>query len=388
MIVGVKDGCKMAGMMVMSCCAVFVCTLFLNYHLDITGLEDQITTEYTRIFYEAQVSSGKVVCAVSGGCLLLTTLVMLCSYIRHYIDVHGRELGILKALGYSRMRISGGFWVMGLGVLFGAGAGFLMSFAIMPYFYRVQNQENILPEITVHVHPILGFALVLLPALFFSLMAVGYGYLRLGRPVLELLKGREAEFRKSRKEKQKSMHPKAETEYPFLQELRRSTVRSRTSLLFFIGFAAFCYSSMVQMSVSMEELASRFMSVMILGIGLLLACVTLFLAITTVINANQKTIAMMRVFGYSFREIGKAVLGGYRPMAWVGFFLGTGYQYGLLKVMVTVVFGDVADVPEYGFDVGAFVIALLSFGMLYELVMMWYSRRIRKMSLKGVMEGE
>lgn len=388
MIVGVKDCFKMAGMMVISCCAVFVCTLFLNYHLDIAGVDSQITSEYARIFYQAQVSSGKVVCLVSGGCLLATTLVMLSFYIRHYIESHGKELGILKALGYSRIQISRGFWVMGLGVLIGAVAGFLFSFAIMPYFYQVQNKEKILPEFTVHFHPILAVLLVLFPALFFSLMAVGYGYLRLGRPVLDLLKGRKIESRKNQRGGQRGSRFKTEKERPFLQEVRRSTVHSRGSLVFFIGFSSFCFSSMVQMSFSMEELASRLMSVMILMIGLILACVTLFLAVTTVINANQKTIAMMGVFGYSFREIGGAVLGGYRPVAWIGFFLGTGYQYGLLKTVVTVVFGDVANVPEYGFDVGAFVIALVAFGALYELIMAGYARRIRKTPLKGVMEGE
>jgi len=378
----------MVGMTVISCCAVFVCTLFLNYHLDIAGLDSQITSEYARIFYQAQVLSGKVVCIVSGGCLLVTTMVMLGFYIRHYIEVHGRELGILKALGYSRMRIAGGFWVMGLGVLLGAGAGFLLSFAIMPYFYQVQNQEKVLPEYTVHFHPILAALLVLLPALFFSLLAMGYGYLRLGRPVLDLLKGRAGESGKTQKDEESRKHSKPEKERSFLQEVRRSTVRSRSSLIFFIGFAAFCYASMMQMSFSMDELASRLMSVMVLTIGLILACVTLFLAITTVIHGNQKTIAMMRVFGYSFREMKGAVLGGYRPVAWIGFFLGTGYQYGLLKTVVTVVFEDVAGVPEYGFDVGAFVIALVSFGILYELIMAGYSGRIRKMPLKAIMEGE
>ena len=42
----------------------------------------------------------------------------------------------------------------------------------------------------------------------------------------------------------------------FLQDLRQSTARSRISLLFFIGFASFCYSSMMQMTFGMKELAS------------------------------------------------------------------------------------------------------------------------------------
>ena len=45
------------------------------------------------------------------------------------------------------------------------------------------------------------------------------------------------------------------------------------------------------------------MGVMMLVIGLVLAFTTLFLAITTVINGNTKTIAMMRVFGYSQKNV-------------------------------------------------------------------------------------
>ena len=57
-------------------------------------------------FYNAQVSTAKVVCLVSGGCLLLTAIVMLLFYIKHYIDTHKKELGILKALGYSNIKIA------------------------------------------------------------------------------------------------------------------------------------------------------------------------------------------------------------------------------------------------------------------------------------------
>ena len=61
--------------------------------------------ELTMVFYNAQVSTAKVVCLVSGGCLLITSVVMLMFYIKHYIDTHKKELGILKALGYSNEKV-------------------------------------------------------------------------------------------------------------------------------------------------------------------------------------------------------------------------------------------------------------------------------------------
>ena len=174
-------------------------------------------------------------------------------------------------------------------------------------------------------------------------------------------------------------------EQPFLKELRRSTLGSSPVLVFFIGFAAFCYSSMMQMSFSMDELASEFFSTMMVVIGIVLACVSLFLAITAVINGNTKTIAMLRVFGYPAKACNSSILGGYRPAAYIGFAVGTLYQYLLLKIVVTAIFADVDIVPEYHFDFKALGIVFVSFVLLYELVMWRYGEKLKKVSLKEVM---
>ncbi|MDE6149453.1 MAG: ABC transporter permease, partial [Ruminococcus sp.] len=101
MVVGIKDAVKLIGISVIACCAVFVCTMFLNFYSDILLIKDKILSEQAMMFYNAQVSTVKVVCSVSGGCLLITSVVMLLFYIKHYIDTHKKELGILKAMGYS-----------------------------------------------------------------------------------------------------------------------------------------------------------------------------------------------------------------------------------------------------------------------------------------------
>ena len=142
---------------------------------------------------------------------------------------------------------------------------------------------------------------------------------------------------------------------------------------------------MTQMSAGMKDLGSVMMGAMMLLIGLVLACTTLFLAITTVINGNKKTIAMMRVFGYSQRECCQAILGGYRPVSYVGFALGTVYQYALLRIMVDLVFRDVEQIPVYRFDVPAMLLSLAAFIVIYELVMLLYSRRIGRISVKEIM---
>ena len=48
--------------------------MFLNFYFDVRLIESEITSELSMIFYNAQVSTAKVVCLVSGG-LVLSILV-------------------------------------------------------------------------------------------------------------------------------------------------------------------------------------------------------------------------------------------------------------------------------------------------------------------------
>ncbi len=386
MVISLKDSLKLLGIFIMSCCAVTVCAMFLNYNMDLAELEPQISDGMVRVFYDAQVMTGKVVIAVCGGCLLVTTVILLFFYIRNYINTHKKELGILKALGYSNFKIAGSFWVFGLSVLVGTAAGYGIALTLMPGFYRVQNKEKILPEFSIHFHPLPALCLTVLPAALFALLSVLYSYRKLKTPVLELLREKTTvRVRKKREGKKAGKELPAQKELPFLSELKRSTLGASPALVFFIGFAAFCYSSMMQMAFSMDDLASVFMAAMMIIIGIVLACTSLFLAITSVVNGNKKTIAMLRVFGYSEKACSSSILGGYRPVAYIGFVIGTIYQYMLLKIMVTIVFADVDIVPEYHFDFKAFGIVLVSFAILYELVMWRYTEKLKKVSIKEVM---
>ena len=378
MVVGIKDAAKLLGISIISCCAVLVCTMFLNYYMDIVSIKEQITMPQIMVFYEAQVSTAKVVCMVSGGCLLMTSVIMLIFYIKHYIDTHKKELGILKALGYSPLRIAKSFYVFGSSIFIGTITGFCGAFLIMPTFYNVQNKDKILPEITVQFHPILLVYMVAAPTAAFSLLAVFYVFRRMKNPVLALLKDNVQTSSKPRKKP-------AEDEGSFTDDLRKSTLKSKKTLAFFIVFASLCFSCMTQMSASMKDLSSFMMGAMIMLIGLVLSFTTLFLAITTVINGNTKTIAMMRVFGYSQKECCRALLGGYRPLSYIGFAIGTVYQYALLRIMVDIVFKDFEGIPEYKFDFPVMFLSLAAFILIYETVMHIYSGKIKDISIKEIM---
>lgn len=135
----------------------------------------------------------------------------------------------------------------------------------------------------------------------------------------------------------------------------------------------------------MKDLSSFMIGAMIMLIGLFLSFTTLFLAITTVINGNTKTIAIMRVFGYSQKECCRALLGGYRPLSYIGFAIGTVYQYALLRIMVDIVFKDFEGMPEYKFDFPVMFLSLAAFILIYETIMHIYSGKIKDISIKEIM---
>lgn len=377
MIIGIKDLTKLFAITIVTCCAVFVCALFLNYNIDIVGIEDEITTIQGMVLYDAQVASGKVVIGVAGGCLVATTIILLIFYVKNYIDSHGKELGILKALGYTGFKIAKHFWVFGISVFIGSAFGFAGASCYMPTFYEVQNAEGLLPQMLPQFHPLLCFSLLILPAVFFALLSVMYAFFKLKKPVIALLK----EIQKIKVNGSK----KETKERPFLQDLKSNTLKSRKILVFFVGFSAFCFSAMTQMSISMNDLASESFSWMILSIGLILAFMTLLMSLTSVIKANTKTIAMMKVFGYSEKECSASILGGYRPVSYIGFAAGTLYQYILLRIMVDIVFANYENMPAYGFDFKTMVITLLLFIAVYEVILYSYSRKIGKQSVKEIM---
>lgn len=377
MVIGIKDLAKLFAITIVSCCAVFVCSLFLNYNIDVVGIKDEITTPQGMIMYDSQVASGKVVVGVSGGCLVVTTVIMLIFYVKNYIDSHGKELGILKALGYSRFHVAKHFWIFGMSVLIGSVLGYIGAFVYMPTFYEVQNNKGLFPQMSPQLHLLLAFSLIILPTVFFMLLAVLYAFFKMKSPVISLLKEvQKVKVKISNDEKK---------EFPFLMDLRKNTLRSRRILVFFVGFSAFCFSAMTQMSMSMDDLASESFSWMIISIGLILAFMTLLMSLTSVVKANTKTIAMMKVFGYSEKECSHSILGCYRPVSYIGFAIGTAYQYFLLRIMVDVVFADFENMSEYGFDYKALAISLVTFVAAYEFILYFYSRKIGKLPVKSIM---
>ena len=376
MIVGIKDGFKLVGMIVVSFCAVFVCTFFLNFYVDALAIADAVPSG-SQPLYDAQLATARLVCAIAGGFLGVIAIVTLVFYIKLFIDGNAKRFGLLKAMGYSCGRISLALWVFGLAVFVGSGLGCCAGYAAMPVVYDGLTIDGLV--VSIGFHAWLPLSLVLAPTVCFCAFACGYARLALRRNTVAMLKGGQKALRAKKV---------ADGGPSFLIDMRRGVLRGKRSAVFFVAFSCFCFSAMVQMGVSMRDFSSVTMGVMILVIGVVLSVTAMFMAVTTVVVGNARNIALMRAFGYSQSERAAAVLAGYVPFACIGFAVGTVYQYGLLRIMVDIVFADIKNALEYSFDVPVFFGTLAVFVVAYMSAMLFYVRKINKISVKSAMLDE
>ena len=94
-----KDIRKLVASVSLGLVRFFVANLFLNFYLDIEQLEISKTNPMIQTYYDAQVSLSWMVAMVSGVVLSLTSVLLMCFYIKQFVDDHKEQLGILKALG-------------------------------------------------------------------------------------------------------------------------------------------------------------------------------------------------------------------------------------------------------------------------------------------------
>ena len=87
----VKDIRKLVVVSIIGACAVFVANLFLNFYLDIEQLEISKTNPMMQTYYDAQVSLSWMVAMVSGVVLSLTSVLLMCFYIKQFVDDHREQ---------------------------------------------------------------------------------------------------------------------------------------------------------------------------------------------------------------------------------------------------------------------------------------------------------
>lgn len=375
MIISLKSAFKLVGISIVCFCAVFVCTFFLNFYLDVLPLRDEIAEPMLPL-YEAQLATAEMCCSVTGGVLALIALIMIVFYVKIYVHEHSKELGTLKALGYSANRLALHFLIFGLSAFIGCTTGYGLGHIMMPSIYDWLTIDGLSVEI--HYHTLLLFALVIAPTVLFSLTAYICAYVQLKKPALVIIKGEN-------KQRNKSKHTAQQQNGSFLKNISIKTVTNNKLLTFFTAFSCFCFSAMVQMGASMQSLVDGTMGWMILAIGLVLAITSIFMALTSLIKKTSKSIAMMKTFGYPLTQCVLSVFVGFVPFALIGFAIGTVYQYGLLTLMVNIIFKDVGEVPDYTFNVKALFITLAAFIACYAAITALYTAKINKVSVKEIM---
>lgn len=380
----IKDLYRLVVVSIISFCAVFVTNLFLNFYLDIRLLDQTNWLPEIQAAYDAQVAISWLIASVSGAVLSLTSILLLFFYIRQFIDQHKPELGILKAMGYKNWEITRKFWTFSLPVGLGTAVGYLSSFTMMPHFYQLRNQSGVLPEITIMQHWSLFLFLVVLPTLAFSGLAILYAIYYLRLPALDLLK----RVSSSQKLPKRKAGKKIRKDRPFLKDFSASLLWSRKLLIFFVIFGSMCFSAMIQLSFGMKELTDETIQIMMMSIGTVLSVAILYLSLGVLLQENQETLAIMKVFGYSRNECHKSLFAPYRFLAFLGFVLGTGYQYGIMQLLLRLMEKSIAQKVDYDFDFGVCLITLLVFTLVYESFIYLSSRKLDQLTIKQVMLGE
>ena len=97
----VKDIRKLVVVSIIGACAVFVANLFLNFYLDIEQLEISKINPMIQTTMMPRFRFPGWWPWFSGVVLSLTSVLLMCFYIKQFVDDHKEQLGILKALGYS-----------------------------------------------------------------------------------------------------------------------------------------------------------------------------------------------------------------------------------------------------------------------------------------------
>ena len=378
MIVQLKDLRKAIAVVIVSFCAVFITILFSNLYLDLKGLDITEFNIMQKKFYDAQLIVSKFVVIITGTVLSISAAVMLIFYIKQFIDDSKHKIGILKAQGYSNNFIASKFSVFGFLVFLGSLLGYGSSHLFMPKFYESRNTDNILSELTMNFHPQLLLIMVILPSLLFLVISIVYVLFSLNVPTINLLKQINSTNKKIRKRRFRQYKN-------FFKELRATVLFSNKTLLFFVIFAALSFSSMIQMAFGMRDFVDGTIRIMMMVIGVILSLSILLISLEVIASSNIKNISILNIMGFSKSECSKIVLSGYRVVAYIGFAVGTVYQYFLIRALLKVLSKKLDSETTYNFDLISVIGSFIAFVLIYEIFILYYSNKIKDLNVKKIM---
>ena len=149
-----------------------------------------------------------------------------------------------------------------------------------------------------------------------------------------------------------------------------------------------CFAAMVQLSFGLRDYTDDIIQTMMIMIGLILSFSILFLSLGIVVSESRETLALMKAFGYTDRECQSHILTPYRFWAYIGFALGTAYQYGIMEILIGVIKDTVPGKIEHHFDGNVCFWTLLGFAVVYESLFYLSNRKLQKQTIKEVLLAE
>ncbi|MCL2234700.1 MAG: hypothetical protein FWC11_02715 [Firmicutes bacterium] len=380
-MIGIKSILKLFSLMIITTASVVILTIFVNYIFDMRGIEHLLYNEMQETAFRMQLEMAQMVIYSSATSLAAVSAVVLLFSISQFINESSAELGVLKALGYSENRLALRFAKFGIAVLIGAGLGYLLAFALSPLFYDMIDGGGYLP-----VRLSFGFnyqtllIMVVMPTVLFTLLSIFYAKFKLKKRPLELITG----AKKTKPSKLNQKLQSKNSDRPFIKELRRNMLFSSIALIFFMALSGFGFGAQIQMAFSMQQVSQDVTMAMIFVVmGLVLGVVPMLLSLNFIMAKNRKHLAILKAYGYSEREISKAMFGGYRIVTYVGFAIGTAFQF-----MITMVVAGIYELDGgVSFHWIGFIIVLPTFILFFESLMFLYRWRISKVPLKEIMQS-
>lgn len=380
-MIKLRDNKKLIGVIILCFAAVFICTIFMNYGLDLNVLESVIMDEVAQMIYDGQKTMSTIIIACAGGVIGATTLIVLLFVINRFIYENQSNMGVLKAMGYPSFKIALNFLKFGLIVLCGCALGYVAGYAFSPVVYSIFNNGEI-PDVMLNFHFEVIISIVILPFIIFSLIAFVNAILKLKKAPLDMIH----QLQKIKTNKLSAKLQSKDNNKPFLKNLKFIMLFNNLTLIIFVLIAGFGFAAQIQIAILMQDVNMDFtFSAINLVIGCILGLVTLILALGYVINSNSKYISLLKAYGYTDSDCSRTLIGGYRIFAYIGFAVGTVYQFFFMQFMVSL-FGDAYDVT-INFNVAGFFITLGAFIAFYELVMLYFKRNINKIPLKEIMQS-
>ena len=102
-------------------------------------------------------------------------------------------------------------------------------------------------------------------------------------------------------------------------------------------------------------------------------------------SSNIKNISILNIMGFSKSECSKIVLSGYRVVAYIGFAVGTVYQYFLIRALLKVLSKKLDSETTYNFDLISVIGSFIAFVLIYEIFILYYSNKIKGLNVKKIM---